>query len=38
MTRSAATLGVDFGTSNSAVGCVVGGRARLIPVEGAAPT
>ena len=28
-----AVLGVDFGTSNSAVGICVDGQAKLIPVE-----
>lgn len=33
------TLGIDFGTSNSAVACVdAGGAARLLPLEGAATT
>lgn len=35
----APTLGIDFGTSNSAVACVdAGGAARLLPLEGAATT
>jgi hypothetical chaperone protein len=38
MARSSHTLAVDFGTSNSAVGCAVDGVARLIPVEGDALT
>jgi hypothetical chaperone protein len=32
------TLGIDFGTSNSAVACRIDGVARLLPVEGAATT
>eukprot|EP01041_Mallomonas_annulata_P038815 gene38815-62386_t len=31
-------LGIDFGTSNSAVACRVDGAARLLPIEGAATT
>jgi hypothetical chaperone protein len=34
-----ATLGIDFGTSNSAMAVrVAGGPARMVPLEGAAPT
>lgn len=32
------TIGIDFGTSNSAVACRVDGVARLLPIEGAATT
>ena len=32
------TIGIDFGTSNSAVACRVDGAARLLPIEGAATT
>lgn len=32
------TIGIDFGTSNSAVACRVDGEARLLPIEGAATT
>ena len=31
-------IGIDFGTSNSAVACVVDGSARLLPIEGGATT
>ncbi|MDB5731348.1 MAG: molecular chaperone, class [Variovorax sp.] len=31
-------IGIDFGTSNSAVACSVGGSVRLLPIEGAAIT
>jgi len=32
------TIGIDFGTSNSAVACRVGGEVRLLPIEGSATT
>ncbi|MDP9990989.1 putative chaperone protein [Variovorax boronicumulans] len=32
------TIGIDFGTSNSAVACRVDGVARLLPIEGSATT
>jgi hypothetical chaperone protein len=32
------TIGIDFGTSNSAVACRVDGVARLLPIEGTATT
>jgi hypothetical protein len=32
------TIGIDFGTSNSAVACRVEGVARLLPIEGTATT
>jgi len=32
------TIGIDFGTSNSAVACRVDGAARLLPIEGSATT
>jgi hypothetical chaperone protein len=39
MARGLPTLGIDFGTSNSAVACVdAGGAARLLPLEAAATT
>lgn len=39
MSTPAPAIGIDFGTSNSAVGCAVeGGAARLLPLEGAATT
>ncbi|MET3497454.1 Hsp70 family protein [Variovorax boronicumulans] len=36
--RTASAIGIDFGTSNSAVACVVDGTARLLPIEGSATT
>jgi hypothetical chaperone protein len=38
MARTAPALGIDFGTSNSAVSCLVGGSAQLVPLEGSAGT
>lgn len=39
MSTQAPVLGIDFGTSNSAVACVAGSElARLLPLEGAATT
>lgn len=39
MSTPSPAIGIDFGTSNSAVGCAVdGGEARLLPLEGAATT
>ncbi len=39
MSTSAPFIGIDFGTSNSAVACVAGrGLARLLPLEGSATT
>lgn len=38
MTTAPATLGIDFGTSNSAAGFVEDGQARLIQIEGASRT
>ncbi|HSV44687.1 MAG TPA: Hsp70 family protein, partial [Ramlibacter sp.] len=39
MPASQATLGIDFGTSNSAIACVAPGRAaQLLPLEGAETT
>ncbi|AMM26814.1 heat-shock protein [Variovorax sp. PAMC 28711] len=35
---AAPSIGIDFGTSNSAVACRVDGTARLLPVEGSATT
>ncbi|RZI97162.1 MAG: Hsp70 family protein [Variovorax sp.] len=34
----APAIGIDFGTSNSAIACVVDGTARLLPIEGDATT
>ncbi|RYF33867.1 MAG: Hsp70 family protein [Comamonadaceae bacterium] len=34
----APAIGIDFGTSNSAIACLVDGTARLMPIEGAATT
>ena len=39
MSTSAPAIGIDFGTSNSAVACVAGrGLARVLPLEGSATT
>lgn len=40
MSTSAPVIGIDFGTSNSAVACVAAGRelARMLPLEGSAAT
>lgn len=38
MSAAAPAIGIDFGTSNSAVACVVDGTARLLPIEGSATT
>lgn len=35
---SAPSIGIDFGTSNSAVACRVGEQTRLLPIEGGATT
>ncbi len=37
-TANATAIGIDFGTSNSAVACRVAGATRLLPIEGAATT
>ena len=34
----APAIGIDFGTSNSAIACLVDGTARLLPIEGEATT
>ncbi len=38
MSKPTLALGIDFGTSNSAVSCAVDGAARLLPIEGSATT
>lgn len=37
-TANATAIGIDFGTSNSAVACRIAGATRLLPIEGAATT
>ncbi|RYF68495.1 MAG: heat-shock protein, partial [Comamonadaceae bacterium] len=38
LNASSPTLGIDFGTSNSAIACLVDGKASLLPIEGGATT